>query len=161
MTPWRRCPKWRGLPPDRPKPIHAVKLRAPLKLAFALLLATGISGCSEERQPAESPSAPTEFPIPTTIVVDASPFRSADEALASYERIDWRRDQDSADAATLAYAARELQQHLALSGVEASIEATVRANEPAIVLAIAAAGSSDAVRDQQFSITSSERRIST
>lgn len=129
------------------------------KFAIALLLATGISGCSDELQPADSDSAPTEFPIPPTIVVDASPFRSADDALASYERIDWRRDQNSADAATLAYAARELQHHLALSGVDVNIETTVRENEPAIVLAITAGRSADAVRDQQFSITPSGRRI--
>jgi hypothetical protein len=132
---------------------------APLKVAFALLLATGITGCSEERQPAEPDSAPTEFPIPPTIVVDVSPFRSVDDALASYERIDWRRDRNSADAATLAYAAHELQHHLALSGVDVSVEASVRANEPAIVLAITAEQSSDAVRDQQFSITPRGRRI--
>ena len=92
-------------------------------------------------------------------MVDVSPFRGVDDALASYERIDWRRDQNSADAATLAYAARELQHHLALSGVDVTIEATPRANEPAIVLTIIAARSPDAVRDQQFSITPSGRRI--
>ena len=92
-------------------------------------------------------------------MVDVSPFRGVDDALASYERIDWRRDQNSANAATLAYAAHELQHHLALSGVEVTIEATPRANEPAILLAIIAARSPDAVRDQQFSITPSGGRI--
>jgi hypothetical protein len=136
-----------------------MRLCAPRKFAFALLLATGISGCSGEHQPAESPPAPTEFPIPPTIVVDVSPFRGTDDALASYEDIDWRRDKRSADAATLAYAARELQHHLALSGVEANIAASVPANEPAIVLAITSERSSDAGRDQQFSIAPSGHRL--
>jgi hypothetical protein len=142
-----------------PKLMHTMKPRASLKFAFALLLATGISGCSDERQPAEPASVPAEFPIPATIVVDVAPFRGPDDALASYERIDWRRDQNSADAVTLAYAARELQHHLASSGVDVTIAAAVPANKPAIVLAITAERSSDAVRDQQFSIATSGRRI--
>lgn len=61
------------------------------------------------------------FPIPKQIVISLGQYKSVQEALSDETRIDWQRDVKRAEFITLAYAALELQQHLALVGVVASI----------------------------------------
>lgn len=62
-----------------------------------------------------------EFPIPKQIVISLGSYKSVTEALGDETRIDWQRDIKRAEYITFAYAAQELQQHLALVGVEVSI----------------------------------------
>ncbi len=81
-----------------------------------------------------------EFPIPRQIVVSIGPYKSVREALGDETRIDWQRDDKRAKYITLAYAAQELQQHLALVGVEVSISVSNELTIPkqsSIILTVA------------------------
>ena len=83
------------------------------------------------------PSDPFLFAAPRTIAVSIGPFASIQEALDAETAIDWQYDPVRAQAVTLAYAARELQTHLKLMGVEATIlSGTLIPSEPTFVLAV-------------------------
>ena len=87
---------------------------------------------------------PNTFSIPRQIVVSVAPYASVQEALNDQQNIDWIQDKNRARAITLAYAAQELHDHLALIGVDASISATeMTPQEPSFVLAVQAQSSSD------------------
>lgn len=75
--------------------------------------------------------------MPRKIVVSVDPYISVEAALADAPNIDWDRDGTRATAITFAFAASELRDHLAMVGINASIEATPAPGAaPAIVIAL-------------------------
>jgi hypothetical protein len=81
---------------------------------------------------------PDVFSLPREIAVSLAPYRSVDEALHDEQAVDWLRDKAKARAITLAYAAKELREHLALAGVITAVVATdkIHTSSPAIILQI-------------------------
>lgn len=103
--------------------------------ALLLLLSCSTSSVGPG-DPQVSPD-PTAFALPRRIVVMVAPYNSVDEALQQEPTIDWLRDKSAAQAITLAYAATELRDHLALAGVAVSL--SVSDSDPtdsAIVLSV-------------------------
>ncbi len=96
-------------------------------------------------EPAHDPGVVNTFALPLRIVVSVAPYASIDQALQHAADIDWRRDDAAGRAATLAYAARELREHLALAGVDAPIVTRdTSPTQPAVVLWAADAPASEA-----------------
>lgn len=125
------------------------RLRRPVKfrvglvsMILALALAAGtsplLSSCSGGSGGAAVTPAPSDsstFPLPRRIVVSVAPYASVDDALRAGEGVDWTRDRPRSRAITMAYAASELRDHLAMAGIDASISAAPASpTQPAIVL---------------------------
>lgn len=115
-------------------------------------------------QPARDPNT---FVLPRQIVVPVAPYSSVEQALQDEQEVDWLHDTKAARAITLAYAAKELHDHLALAGVQTSltVSETVPA-ESAIVLRVRDPGATvtptdpfevpvayDALGEQGYAIT--------
>lgn len=144
---------------------------AAIVTALSLLLSCSTSSVGPG-DPQVSPD-PTAFALPRRIVVMVAPYNSVDEALQQEPTIDWLRDKSAAQAITLAYAATELRDHLALAGVAVSL--SVSDSDPtdsAIVLSVrdpkgahSSAGPDGslipygALGDQGYAITPWRRRI--
>jgi len=146
------------------------------RLMFVTATLALLGSCSSESKDSASDPAngsSTNFPLPRQIVVSVAPYGSVDEALQDEQNIDWSRDTDAARAITLAYAARELRDHLALAGLQASYSSGVAlGSEPAIILGIRNPGSPgtiaipsepsisyEALGDQGYLITPWQGRI--
>jgi Domain of unknown function (DUF4838)/Glycosyl hydrolase family 67 N-terminus len=100
-----------------------------------LMLSCGSQSGGSNGEPTSSD--PNTFSIPRQIVVSVTPYASVQEALNDQQNIDWIRDKIRARAITLAYAAQELHDHLALIGVDASISTTdATLEKPSFVLAV-------------------------
>jgi len=106
-------------------------------IAAVLLLITSCSSDSVGPTDPQVAADANTFSLPRQIVVSVAPYRSMEQALQDERQVDWLRDRKAARAITLAYAAKELQDHLALAGVPVSLSVsnTVPA-ESAIVLRV-------------------------
>ena len=105
--------------------------------------------------------------------MSVAPYASIGEALSDEENIDWEQDKAAAQAITLAYAAKEIRDHLALMGVDAQISTTDPVpSESSIVLSVSNASLSsslsvpadlqvpdDALGDQGYAITPRAGRL--
>ena len=117
-----------------------------LLTAVVAMLSLVASCTSDSSDPEGAPASsnPSTFSVPRKIVVSVAPYGTVEEALQDEQRIDWLRDEAAARAITLAYAAKELADHLALAGVPASLSADGSAPaESAIVLGIHDPGAPD------------------
>jgi Domain of unknown function (DUF4838) len=107
------------------------------------LLAAACGGNSKNGSETETDAAvdakdSAEFRLPQQIVVAIDPYLSIQAALNDEKLINWRDEPKRAQAITLAYAARELQNHLELIGV--NIPFSIGLAEPlqsSFVLAVA------------------------
>ena len=164
-----------GLGPVRPRMLKDW-LGIAARLTFVTATLALLGSCSSESKDSASDPATgssNNFPLPRQIVVSVAPYGSVDEALQDEQNIDWSRDTDAARAITLAYAARELRDHLALAGLQASYSSGVALrSEPAIILGIRNPGSPgttaipsepsisyEALGDQGYLITPWQGRI--
>lgn len=86
--------------------------------AFALIL---VQGCAFFGWPGSDhggSSRPPENDAPQCVMVDVAPYGSVEEALLARGTIDWVTDPRRAQACTLAFAAKELQEHLGKVGIQ-------------------------------------------
>jgi hypothetical protein len=73
------------------------------------------------------------FALPASVVVSVAPYASLDAALADEASVDWN-DATRARAITLAFAAREIRDHLIQAGIDAPLEAQPRQGSSAILV---------------------------
>lgn len=90
------------------------------RLHLAIFFIVNILSCSDAF-PITQQSTIASFAIPKQIVVSVKPYLSVDAALADANFIDWELDNKRAQAIRLAYAARELQTHLAQININVTI----------------------------------------
>lgn len=118
------------------------------------------------------PSAGNTFFIPKLIVASIEPYSSIEAALQDETKIDWTRDKVAARAITVAYAAKELQDHLLSVGIDAKISTSLPlTSQSAIVLVTKDAEkkfkelipvdlpSSDVIGEQAYAVTPYKERI--
>ena len=88
------------------------------KILFIQFIALFLFSCNENTYLlTDTP----HFSLPEKIVVTLSPYTSVDEAISASDSIDWNNDKKEAQAITLAYAAKELKDHLALLNIDVKI----------------------------------------
>lgn len=73
------------------------------------------------------PTPEPVFSVPRHVVVNTFPYLSAEEAVGDAANIDWDNDPDGANAAAQAFAAREIEEHLALLGIDVEFRAPAEA----------------------------------
>ena len=94
----------------------AVRLSRPIVACVLMCLAA----CGGGGNPA-APQATPSFALPASVRVLTLPYPSIDAAMADEPNVDWN-DVNRARAVTLSFAAREIHDHLAMSGIDAPLQ---------------------------------------
>lgn len=144
----RRAPEYPAalVTSRRPNPPYS---RLPILACLAAIAATlsllvACSTDSSETNDSFAQANPDTFALPREIVVSVAPYGSVDAALQDEQAIDWLRDKSKARAITLAYAAKELRDHLAMAGVTTVLTANAKTpTGPAIILFVHEPGAPD------------------